>query len=158
MSQINHPSIVKLYEIFQTEKYFFLVMEYMDQGDLLQKIKDEGKYDEEEFLTVFRQVVSGLLYLHQNKILHRDIKLDNILLDSKAGAKICDFGISRFVNSDELLFEYLGTPAYLAPEIIREKGYSGFGVDVWSLGIMSFISMTGLVPFKGQSDDIEELN
>lgn len=88
-------------------------------------------------------------YLHKNNILHRDIKLDNILLDSKGGIKICDFGISREVKDNELMYEYLGTPAYLAPEIISEKGYFGYSADVWSLGIMSFIGMTGMVPFKG---------
>ena len=86
------------------------------------------------------------------------MKLDNILMDSKGNVKICDFGISKQLSSNEVIYEYLGTPAYLAPEIIKEEGYSGFGADVWSLGIMSFISMTGLVPFKGQGDDLNELN
>lgn len=71
---------------------------------------------------------------------------------------MCDFGISKQIQPGEKVFEYLGTPAYLAPEIIKEEGYSGFGADIWSLGIMSFISMTGLVPFKGEGDDIDELN
>lgn len=79
-------------------------------------------------------------------------------MDYNGNVKICDFGISKQIDAEEVLYEYLGTPAYLAPEIIKEKGYSGFGADVWSLGIMSFISMTGLVPFKGQGDDLDELN
>lgn len=96
-----------------------------------------------------KQIVSGLIYLHQKNILHRDVKLDNILMDSRGNIKICDFGISKQQNPNEVIYEYLGTPAYLAPEIIKEEGYSGYGADVWSLGIMSFISMTGFVPFKG---------
>lgn len=95
-----------------------MVTEYMEEGDLLMKIKERGKFTEKEFLPLFKQIISGLLYLHKNNVLHRDIKLDNILTDSKGNAKICDFGISRLVKPEEVIYEYLGTPAYLAPEII----------------------------------------
>jgi serine/threonine protein kinase len=93
--------------------------------------------------------MEGILYLHENLIVHRDIKLDNILLDGHGNVKIGDFGVSKRIDKgDELLFEQCGTPAYIAPEIIFEMGYKGQPVDVWSAGICLFAMLYGNVPFK----------
>ena len=93
-------------------------------------------------------------FLHINRILHRDIKLDNILLNDKENCKICDFGVSRFFDKFEESKEKCGTPAYLAPEIIKGNGYSGFSVDIWSLGVLLFSLLVGKMPFKGDSIDV----
>jgi len=114
---------------------------------LLELLKNKGKFKEEEYIPIFEGIVRSLHYLHQKKILHRDIKLDNILLDWEKNVKVCDFGVSRKMKKNEKIFEHIGTPAYLAPEIIKEKGYEGFSADIWSLGILSFIALTGEVPF-----------
>jgi len=95
--------------------------------------------------------MQGISYLHANGIVHRDIKLDNILLDGKGNVKIGDFGVSKKITQNELLFEQCGTPAYIAPEIVRELGYKGYPVDIWSAGICLFAILYGNVPFKAQN-------
>ena len=92
--------------------------------------------------------MQGISYLHANGIVHRDIKLENILLDGHGNVKIGDFGVSKKVAFNEVLFEQCGTPAYIAPEIIREIGYIGYPIDIWSAGICLFAILYGNVPFK----------
>lgn len=100
--------------------------------------------------------MQGISYLHANGIVHRDIKLENILLDGNGNVKIGDFGVSKKVGHNELLFEQCGTPAYIAPEIVKEIGYKGFPVDIWSAGICLFAILYGNVPFK--ANHVSDLN
>ena len=93
----------------------------------------------------------GLAHCHCRSVLHRDIKLDNILLDGEEGVKLCDFGVSRLMKKGQMIKEQCGTPAYLAPEIIEDKGYEGFYVDVWSLGVVLYAMLCGTVPFKASN-------
>ena len=125
----------------------FIALEYAQNGDLLDKIKREGKFSESEYLPMFEGILSALGHIHSKGILHRDIKLDNILIDKHGKIKLCDFGVSWKMPEKGKVYEHIGTPAYLAPEIIKEKGYNGFGADVWSLGVMTYIALTGEVPF-----------
>lgn len=156
LTSLDSQYIIKLYEIFENDKWIFLVLEYIDDLDLLNWLKNNGKFSEETFFPIFIQICRGLYYLQKKHILHWDIKLDNILINKNNEIKICDFGISRLLFPDVITYEHIGTPAYLAPEIIKESGYKNYQSDIWSLGIMSFIAMTGMVPFKG--NDIETLN
>jgi serine/threonine protein kinase len=128
-----------------------MVMEYASGGDLLQWVKQKKRLDENEAKRIFRQVVHGLAHCHCRSVLHRDIKLDNVLMDTHGNIQICDFGVSRLINKDETIQEQCGTPAYLAPEIIADKGYRGFWVDIWSLGVLLYAILQGTVPFKGAS-------
>jgi serine/threonine protein kinase len=92
------------------------------------------------------------LYCHGKKIVHRDIKLDNLLLDEHGQVKICDFGVSKLLKDpNEIMTEQCGTPAYIAPEILKDKGYRGFGVDIWSLGVCLYAMLYGTVPFKANN-------
>lgn len=95
--------------------------------------------------------MEGLGYCHSKGILHRDIKLDNILLDSEGEVKICDFGVSKIVKKGEKMTEQCGTPAYIAPEILRDRGYEGFAVDIWSAGVVLYAMLYGTVPFKANN-------
>lgn len=125
--------------------------EYLEKGDLFSYVKENGQIDEVQFEKIFTQITSALVHIHSKSILHRDIKLDNILLDKNLNVKLCDFGISKLMKPNKAITEHIGTPVYLAPEIISEKGYTGFAADIWSLGVTAYISLTGEVPFKGST-------
>lgn len=100
----------------------------------------------------------GIAHIHCRSVIHRDIKLDNILLDSEKGVKICDFGVSKIIKKGQLIKEQCGTPAYLAPEIIIDQGYEGYFVDIWSLGVLLYTMLLGTVPFKASNlEDLHKL-
>ena len=149
--KLRHNSVVKLYETFETRRHIMLVMELCAGGDLLNFVRKRKKLDEPLAKVLFKQIVEGIGYIHSKKVLHRDIKLDNILLDGKGHVKIADFGVSKSVKKGELMFEQSGTPAYIAPEIIRDKGYKGFKADLWSAGVVLFALLFGTVPFKANN-------
>jgi 5'-AMP-activated protein kinase, catalytic alpha subunit len=124
--RLKHESVVKLYETFETNRHMILTMELCAGGDLLNFVRKRKKLDEGVSKVIFKQLIEGLQYIHKKRILHRDIKLDNILLDGKGNVKIADFGVSKHVKPGNVMHEQSGTPAYIAPEILKEKGYSGF--------------------------------
>lgn len=155
LNSLDHESVIKMLEIFENKKFIFMVLEYVDCGDLLSWMKNHGKFSEEQFLPILQQILESLAHIHGQGVLHRDIKLDNILLASDGRIKLCDFGISKRMPTKGLVFEHIGTPAYIAPEIVMEKGYAGFKADIWSLGITCYIALTGHIPFKG--NDIGQL-
>lgn len=148
---LRHPSVVKLYETFETSRHIMLVMELCAGGDLLNFVRKRKKLDEMTAKVIFKQVIEGIAYVHSRKVLHRDIKLDNILLDGKGNVKIADFGVSKQVKNGETMYEQSGTPAYIAPEIIRDQGYTGFKADLWSAGVVLFAMLYGTVPFKANN-------
>ena len=149
-------NIVKIFETYETKKHICIVMEYICAGDLLTYIKKRSKLQEPVAKFIFKQIILALKYIHQNNIVHRDIKLDNILIDLDNNIKICDFGVSRIINKNDVMLEQCGTPAYIAPEILLNEGYEGFTVDVWSAGVVLYAMLSGTVPFKGT--DLKELN
>ena len=149
-------NIVKIFETYETKKHICIVMEYICAGDLLTYIKKRSKLTEPVAKFIFKQIILGIKHIHDNGIIHRDIKLDNILLDLDNNIKICDFGVSRKINKDDVMFEQCGTPAYIAPEILINKGYQGFGVDIWSAGVVLYAMLSGTVPFKG--NNLKELH
>jgi len=149
--KLRHESVVKLYETFQTGRHIMLVMELCAGGDLLNFVRKRKKLDENIARVLFKQIIEGIAYIHSKKILHRDIKLDNIFLDGKGRVKIADFGVSKTVKKGEIMKEQSGTPAYIAPEIIRDKGYKGFKADLWSAGVVLFALLYGTVPFKANN-------
>lgn len=152
----NCHNIIRLLEVFENNRYVFFVMEYAQNGDLLKYVKKRSKLSESTAKRIFADIVIGLISIHGKNVLHRDIKLDNILLDENFRPKICDFGVSRFMINEEIINEQCGTPAYIAPEIIDENGYSGFTADIWSLGVLLYAMTTGSMPFRANS--IEELH
>lgn len=146
--RLRHPSVVKLYETFETKRHMLLSMELCAGGDLLNYVRKRKKLDETSAKIIFKQIIEGLGYIHRKRILHRDIKLDNILLDGKGNVKIADFGVSKLVKPGDVMHEQSGTPAYIAPEILKEQGYSGFKADIWSAGVVLYAMLQGTVPFK----------
>jgi len=151
-------NIVKIFETYETKKHYCIVMEYICAGDLLSYIKKRGKLTEQVAKFIFKQIILTLQYIHNHNIVHRDIKLDNILIDLDNNIKICDFGVSKIIKNNDVMVEQCGTPAYIAPEILLNRGYEGFGVDIWSAGVVLYAMLSGTVPFKGNNiKDLHDL-
>lgn len=151
LKKTRHKNIVRLYEYFETEKHILFVIELCAGGDLLNYVRRRRRLKEDVAKCLFKQIIESLAYCHKKNILHRDIKLDNILLDANGQVKICDFGVGKIVKKGEKMTEQCGTPAYIAPEILRDKGYYGFAVDVWSAGVVLYAMLYGTVPFKANN-------
>ena len=154
MKKMNHVNVIKLLEVFESKRFIFIVMEYSRGKNLHKMIKEKGIYSEEQTKIIIKQLLEGLNYIHSQNILHRDIKMDNLLLNEDTfELKICDFGISRPVISNKKMTEQSGTPAFMAPELIKGKGYEGYGSDLWALGVVVFTLVNGYLPFKGNTPD-----
>ena len=163
MRKLNHPNITKILETFEDDKYIFIIMEYINGGNLFSFVKKRRKLSEKISKFLFRQIIEGIQHIHSKKIVHRDIKLENILIDLNNRIKICDFGIGITLDSeDELIREQCGTPMYMAPEIIlnsKKNGYKGYPVDIWSAGIALYIMLSGTLPFSYKNkDNNKEIN
>ena len=151
----NSNFFTKIYDTFQTETHILIVMEFIC-ADLLGFIRKREKLSEKISKIIFIQIIQGLKYMHKFNIVHRDIKLDNLLLDLSNTIKICDFGVSKVLKSpDEIMYDQCGTPAYIAPEVFGSSGYKGFSCDIWSLGVTLYYMLKGEQPFKGKN--LEEL-
>jgi MAP/microtubule affinity-regulating kinase len=152
MKNLKHFSVVRILDVFETEKYILLVMENVLGGDLLTFIKKRTKLPEKTARFIFKQLLQSLKYIHSKNIVHRDIKLDNILIDLNNNIKLCDFGVGKYLaNNNEILFDQCGTPAYIAPEVMSGEGYVGFPVDIWSSGVVLYSLLMGNIPFKAQN-------
>lgn len=149
MSSLCHPHIITIYEVFENKDKIVIVMEYASQGDLYDYICDKRKLTEREARHFFRQIVSAVHYCHQNGIVHRDLKLENILLDGSGNVKIADFGLSNLFHGDEYLQTFCGSPLYASPEIVNGRPYRGPEVDTWSLGVLLYTLVHGSMPFDG---------
>uniref|UniRef100_A0A8C6W8Q9 non-specific serine/threonine protein kinase n=1 Tax=Nannospalax galili TaxID=1026970 RepID=A0A8C6W8Q9_NANGA len=157
MSSLNHPHIIAIHEgrshlvwVFENSSKIVIVMEYASRGDLYDYISKRPQLSERDARHFFRQIVSALFYCHQNGIVHRDLKLENILLDANGNIKIADFGLSNLYHQGKFLQTFCGSPLYASPEIVNGKPYVGPEVDSWSLGVLLYILVHGTMPFDGQ--------
>ncbi|XP_048193649.1 sperm motility kinase 4A-like [Perognathus longimembris pacificus] len=150
LKSVEHQNIVKLFEVVETEERMYLVMEYLD-GDLADYVQMVGRMEEELARPIFWQILGGVKYCHDHCIAHRDLKAENVLLNSRGIAKISDFGLStRFLPRQELQ-RVCGTMTYWPPEIFKHQKYQGPKMDVWSLGVLLYYIVMGELPFKGRS-------
>jgi len=149
-------------EMFEDDEYILIAMEYINGGNLFSFVKKRRKLSEKTARFLFRQIILGIKHIHSQKIVHRDIKLENILIDLNNNIKICDFGIGRILNSkNQMLHDKCGTPMYMAPEILlssKTKGYEGFPVDIWSAGISLYIMLSGTLPFNLKNNESSSID
>ncbi|OIT07382.1 PREDICTED: serine/threonine-protein kinase SAPK1-like isoform X1 [Nicotiana attenuata] len=151
---LSHPNIIRFKEVLLTPTHLAIVMEYAAGGELFQRICKAGRFNEDEARFFFQQLISGVSYCHFMQICHRDLKLENTLLDGSAAprVKICDFGYSKSSLFHSQPKSTVGTPAYVAPEILSKKEYDGKVADVWSCGVTLYVMLVGAYPFEDPSD------
>ncbi|CAL9758795.1 unnamed protein product [Musa acuminata subsp. burmannicoides] len=151
MKLLNHPNIVKIYEVIATKTKIYLVMEYVAGGQLSDKLEYLKKLDEREARKYFQQLIDAVDYCHSRGVYHRDLKPENLLLDSKGNLKVSDFGLSVLRKPGDLLSTACGSPSYVAPEVIIHKSYDGAAADLWSCGVIIFELLAGHLPFEDRS-------
>ena len=153
---VKHKYIVQLYEIMQTAQHIFIIMEYCEGKEIMDYILTKTRLNELESLKYFQQLINTLFYLHSQNIAHRDIKIDNMLLDKDKDLKLVDFGLSTKYTDDSLLDQPCGTVVYAAPEVLEGKEYHGMLADVWSSGIVLYGMLAGFLPFSDKSDEVNK--
>ncbi|GBE87011.1 predicted protein [Sparassis crispa] len=147
---LKHPNIVRLYDVIETDKYIGIILEYASGGELFDHILAHRYLREKDACKLFSQLISGVWYIHQKKIVHRDLKLENLLLDRNRNVIITDFGFAnRFEHrADDLMQTSCGSPCYAAPELVISDGlYVGSAVDIWSCGVILYAMLAGYLPF-----------
>ena len=155
MSKLNHPNILKAFEVFEDEINYYIVMERPIKGDLFNYICSKGRLSMEESSFIYYQIVNAVDYLHKNKIVHRDMKPENIMLTKDMIVKIGDFGLSKYFKSTEVKLQTnCGSPCYSAPEVLRGNRYKPIPVDIWGVGIILYCMICGELPFEDEKEDI----
>ena len=155
LENVDHPGIVKLYEAIETQTQVFLVMELMEGGSMhsFLKAKPQRRLEEKQARTFFRQIVSAIAYCHNRCISHRDIKLENILMNEDMSfVKLIDFGFSTCNTPGKPMRLFCGTPSYMAPEIVTKQEFVGAPADIWALGVLLVVILSGVFPFKSKAD------
>ena len=156
LSNIDHPNIIKIYDIIRTENCIHLVLDYCDGGDLHNFIRKNGKIQENISKYFYTQISCGLYYLWKNNLIHRDLKPHNILLSTSGNIKITDFGFVKHLENQDMSSTLCGSPLYMAPEILKRQKYSS-KIDLWSMGVILYEMITNTLPFMA-SNPFELLN
>ncbi|XP_072223873.1 NUAK family SNF1-like kinase 1 [Leuresthes tenuis] len=150
-SSLRHTNIIRFHEVFESRDKIVIVMEYASRGELYDYIQERRRLPETEARSIFRQIISAVHYCHKNGVVHRDLKLENILLDQDLNVKLADFGLSNHFQRGTLLQTYCGSPLYAAPEIVKGLPYEGPEVDCWALGVLLYALVYSSMPFDGAS-------
>jgi len=146
---MNHPGVIKVMDFLADSNFYFLIMEFCSGGTLLSQAPGGDRViREDDTKIIFKQLLESIDYMHKKSIAHRDLKLENVMLDEKGNIKIVDFGFSRFAESGTLCVTPCGTPAYAAPEVLSGIQYDGPLADMWSLGVCLYVLLTGNLPWK----------
>ncbi|XP_041936208.1 probable serine/threonine-protein kinase SIK1B [Alosa sapidissima] len=151
MKLLNHPHIIKLYQVMETKDMLYMVTEYAQNGEMFDYLSSVGRLTEGEARRKFWQIVNAVDYCHQHHIIHRDLKAENLLLDANMNIKLADFGFGNFYKPGETLSTWCGSPPYAAPEVFEGKAYEGPKLDIWSLGVVLYVLVCGTLPFDGDN-------
>ena len=154
LKDFNNINVIKVYEILENESYYYLIMEYCENGELFNHIVDLQRLSDEEASYFFYQLINGLEYIHSKGVVHRDLKPENLLLGKGNLLKIIDFGLSNFFDGKNLLITPCGSPCYASPEMVSGNNYNGFKIDIWSTGIILYAMVCGYLPFEDEDNDI----
>ncbi|XP_076917331.1 serine/threonine-protein kinase SRK2E-like isoform X1 [Bidens hawaiensis] len=151
---LRHPNIVRFRELILTPTHLAIVMEYASGGELFERICNAGRFNEDEARFFFQQLISGVSYCHSMQVCHRDLKLENTLLDGSPAPrlKICDFGYSKSAVLHSQPKSTVGTPAYIAHEVLLRQEYDGKIADVWSCGVTLYVMLVGGYPFEDPNE------
>ncbi|MED6172458.1 Serine/threonine-protein kinase srk2i [Stylosanthes scabra] len=151
---LRHPNIIRFKEVILTPTHLAIVMEYASGGELFERICKAGRFTEDEARFFFQQLISGVSYCHAMQVCHRDLKLENTLLDGTSALqlKICDFGYSKSSVLHSQPKSTVGTPAYIAPEVLLKQEYDGKVADVWSCGVTLYVMLVGSYPFEDPNE------
>ncbi|WAQ85410.1 hypothetical protein PtA15_6A38 [Puccinia triticina] len=151
MKLIDHPNVMRLYDVYENSHEIYLVMEFVEGGELFEFLVSRGRLSEDEALNYFQQIIRGVDYCHRFNICHRDLKPENLLLDKANNIKIADFGMAAWEASGKLLETSCGSPHYASPEIVAGINYHGSSSDIWSCGVILFALLTGRLPFDDEN-------
>ncbi|KAG7972470.1 hypothetical protein I3843_07G185500 [Carya illinoinensis] len=147
MKLLHHPNVVRIHEVLGTKTKICIVMEYVPGGQLTDKLSYAKKLEEREARKLFQQLIDAVDYCHDKGVSHRDLKPDNLLLDQWGNLKVSDFGLSALRKPGDILTTACGSPSYVAPELLMNKGYDGAAADIWSCGVILFELLAGRLPF-----------
>ncbi|XP_016474051.1 CBL-interacting serine/threonine-protein kinase 24 isoform X1 [Nicotiana tabacum] len=148
MKIVRHPCIVRLHEVLASQTKIYIIQEFVTGGELFDKIVHQGRISEDEARRYFQQLIDAVAHCHSKGVYHRDLKPENLLLDCQGNLKVSDFGLSALPQQGvELLHTTCGTPNYVAPEVLSNRGYDGAAADVWSCGVVLYVLMAGYLPF-----------
>ncbi|KAL5229275.1 hypothetical protein ABZP36_017540 [Zizania latifolia] len=151
---LKHPNVVRLHEVAASKTKIYMVLEFVNGGELFDKIAVKGKLSEHEGRRLFQQLIDGVSYCHDKGVYHRDLKPENVLVDRRGNIKISDFGLSalpQHLGNDGLLHTTCGSPNYIAPEVLQNRGYDGSLSDIWSCGVILYVMLVGCLPFDDRN-------
>ncbi|KAK9147141.1 hypothetical protein Sjap_007044 [Stephania japonica] len=151
---LKHPHVVRLHEVLASKTKIYMVLEYVTGGELFDRITKKGRLSEDTGRKLFQQLIDAVSYCHDKGVYHRDLKLENVLIDAEGNIKVSDFGLSALpqqLKEDGLLHTTCGSPHYVAPEVLANKGYDGATSDLWSCGVILYVILTGYLPFDDRN-------
>ncbi|XP_037485441.1 CBL-interacting protein kinase 17-like [Triticum dicoccoides] len=154
LTMLAHPNVVRLHEVAASKTKIYMVLEFVNGGELFDRIAIKRKLSEREGRRLFQQLIDGVSYCHGKGVYHRDLKPENVLIDRKGNIKISDFGLSalpQHLGNDGLLHTTCGSPNYIAPEVLQNRGYDGSLSDIWSCGVILYIMLVGHLPFDDRN-------
>ena len=149
MRGLSHKNIIKLYQVMESDSFMYIVTEFAAAGEIFDWLVTNKKMTESQAARTFSQILNAVNYCHVNNVVHRDLKAENLLLDHDGNIKLADFGFSNYFSAGQTLRTWCGSPPYAAPELFEGREYDGPKADIWSLGVILYVLVSGSLPFDG---------